>query len=131
MGTTHVVDNMVSMMITLSVCCMYFNGSVNPLKLVSTLCVQCPLRDILISIPLVELLLFHFIHSFVNSSIYVTTQKSSGEPPVGLILLERCQVEKNPNEARPFCFSLRELHMFPLQCPYVALCYIIQAFPWC
>lgn len=31
----------------------------------------------------------------------------SGEPPVGVIILERCHVEKYLNDLRPFCFWLR------------------------
>ncbi|XP_065904902.1 type II inositol 3,4-bisphosphate 4-phosphatase-like [Dysidea avara] len=33
--------------------------------------------------------------------------KSSGESPIGVIILERCQVQKSPSDIRPFCFSLR------------------------
>ena len=54
-----------------------------------------------------------YMYQFLCSFIYLCdNQRSSGDPPVGLILLERCQVEKNPNETRPFCFSLRKLHVF-------------------
>ena len=44
--------------------------------------------------------------------MFLNNQKSSGEPPVGLIVLERCQVEKIPNDVRPFCFSLRKFYTY-------------------
>lgn len=48
--------------------------------------------------------LFHCQH------ICFHNQRPSGDPPVGLIVLERCQVEKIPNDVRPFCFLLRKFN---------------------